>query len=103
MTLDGYHTEKQVTDTRGEFGDDGEGKERTRAAASEGGAEGVRVQLTVSPAGLDSFFEAARLLGACARTGEISAEAAMAALGAVREEVGVENMSDAEVVPLAKL
>ena len=33
----------------------------------------------------------------------ISAEAAMAALGAVREEVGVENMSDAEVVPLAKL
>ena len=71
--------------------------------ASEGGAEGGRVELTVSPAGLDSFFEAARLLGACARKGEITAEAAMAALGAVREEVGVGNMADAEVVPLAKL
>eukprot|EP01046_Picozoa_sp_COSAG06_P061296 COSAG06_NODE_13386_length_1262_cov_1.465176_1_plen_159_part_00 len=42
---------------------------------------------------------AARLLGGCARAGEMSAEAALGALGEVRAEVGVENMTDEEVIP----
>jgi hypothetical protein len=71
---------------------------RFRNAATTPGAD-VEVELAVSPAGLDGFFEAARLLGGCARAGEMSAEAALGALGEVRAEVGVENMTDEEVIP----